>query len=77
MDPNGFFRVIVPGNSDEIIVCTCTIKPDGTITGPARENQGPGAYTATIVGKTKPGTKPANVASVGAIIRVFEAPGQP
>jgi hypothetical protein len=72
ISPNGFIQVAVPGNKDEIIVCSCTIAANGTISGPGRENQGPGAYSVTIRGKTKPGTTPVTLLKVGATIQVWE-----
>jgi hypothetical protein len=75
--PSGFIQVSVPGNADEFIICVCKIAPNGTISGPGRENQGPGAYSVTIIGKTKPGTPPAALLTVGAILRVLEVPSAP
>jgi hypothetical protein len=77
ISPSGFFRVFVPGNKDEIIICVCTIKPNGMIGGSGRENEGPGAYSAIVRGQTKPGTTPANLLKVGALIKVWESPNSP
>jgi hypothetical protein len=77
VDPNGFIQVSVPGSKDDIIVCSCKLQPNGTISGPGREGQGPGAYSVTILGKTKPGTTWAGLMAAGAIIRVLEPSGAP
>ena len=68
---NGFWRVYVPGNKDEIIVCSCKVSPNGAMTGTGRENEGPGAYSVTITGTVTLGAAPT------AIIRVWEKPGSP
>ena len=76
-DPVFNARVTVPGDKDEIINFNFTIKPDGTIMGQGREGEGPGAYSCTITGKTKPGTKPGDLMKAGAIFRVWELPSLP
>ena len=76
-DPVFNARVTVPGDKEEIINFNFTIKPDGTITGQGREGEGPGAYSCTVTGKTKPGTKPADLMKAGAIFRVWELPSLP
>ena len=76
-DPVFNARVTVPGDKDEIINFNFTIKPDGTIAGQGREGEGPGAYSCTITGKTKPGTKPADLMKAGAVFRVWELPSLP
>jgi hypothetical protein len=68
---NGFWRVYVPGNKDEIIVCSCKVGPNNMITGTGREGEGPGAYSATITGVVHPGIV------LNAMIRVWEKPGAP
>jgi hypothetical protein len=68
---NGFWRVSVPGNKDEIIICSCKVGANGAMTGTGRENEGPGAYSVMITGTVKPGIVP------NAIIRVWEKPGAP
>jgi hypothetical protein len=68
---NGFWRVYVPGNKDEIIVCSCKVGKNGAITGTGREGEGPGAYSVTINGKINPGIV------LNATIRVWEKPGSP
>jgi hypothetical protein len=68
---NGAWRVDVPGNKDEIIICSCKVGPNGVMTGVGRENQGPGAYSVTITGKVSIGAAPT------AVIRVWEKPGSP
>jgi hypothetical protein len=77
VSPNGFIQVSVPGNKDDTIVCSCKLQPNGTISGPGREGQGPGAYSVTILGNTKPGTTWAGLMAAGAIIRVLEPSGAP
>jgi hypothetical protein len=76
-DPVWNAKVAVPGDKDEIINFNFTIKPDGTITGQGREGLGPGAYSCSITGKTKPGTKPGDLMKAGAVIRVWELPSLP
>ena len=70
-------RVSVPGNPDETIVFEYTIAPDGTITGKGREGLNQGAYSCTITGKTRPGTKHGGLPKAGAVIRVWELPSLP
>jgi hypothetical protein len=77
VSPNGFIQISVPGNPDEFIICVCKIAPSGAISGPGREGQGPGAYSVTIVGNTKPGTPPTKLLTTGAIIRVLEPAAAP
>jgi hypothetical protein len=75
--PGALTRAYVPGNKDEYILFQYTIAPDGTITGKGREGLNQGAYSCTITGKTKPGTKPGGLLKAGAVIRVWELPSLP
>jgi hypothetical protein len=75
--PSSLARVSVPGNPDETIVFEYTIAADGTITGKGREGLNQGAYSCTITGKTRPGTKHGNLLKAGAVIRVWELPSLP
>ena len=70
-------RAAVPGNADETIVFEYTIAPDGTIRGKGREGLNQGAYSCTITGKTRPGTKHGGLLKAGAVIRVWELPSMP
>jgi hypothetical protein len=70
-------RVSVPGNPDETIVFEYAIAADGTITGKGREGLNQGAYSCTITGKTRPGTKHGGLPKAGAVIRVWELPSLP
>ena len=76
-DPVWNARVTVPGDKDETINFNFTIRPDGSIVGKGREGEGAGAYSCTITGKTRPGTKPGNLMKAGAVIRVWELPSLP
>ena len=68
---NGFWRVYVPGNKGEIIVCSCKVGKNNAITGTGREGEGPGAYSVTITGKINPGIV------LNATIQVWEKLGAP
>ena len=76
-DSTSLATVAVPGNKDEYIVFQYTVAADGTITGKGREGMNQGAYSCTITGKTKPGTKPGGLMRAGAVIRVMEIPSLP
>ena len=69
---NGFFRVSVPGNPDEIVICQCKVTPGkpptSTIRGTGREGEGPGAYSVVITGSSYGGS---------VILRVWEPPNAP
>ena len=69
--------VSVPANKDEFILFQYEIRPDGTIIGKGREGMNQGAYSCTITGKTRPGTKHGGLMKAGAVIRVMEIPSLP
>ena len=71
--PGALTRVYVPGNKDEIITFEYVITPGGVISGKGREGLNQAAYSCTITGRTKPGTKHGELLKAGAVIRVLEA----